>query len=612
MNFFNRNIKLIKNQSPILYKSILEKRGLDDYQFKYSEADKNFIITKDGKSCFLHSNYNVSREVAELTKRIDVNADVIIFFGIGLGYSLIDSDSVYKNIKKIIIIEPNLHVFKEFLKLNDIEKIFSKFNEVALIVNQNVDDAVSYLSDILVKTKIEKLEIIFLTAYKSLYKDYFFELHEKTKDMIISSTVNFSTIHAFKYLWIANIIKNLKREAIHINKIKGLFENRPVIIVSAGPSLNKNMHLLNEVYDKAYIVAVGSAIKILDNNNITPHIRMAIDGAKNQNKIFDGLNNVSIPLISSLMHYSGVQKEYEGHIIRVVLNGDYLASYIFNEAGETFETYDSGFSVANVALNIFCKLGCSKIILMGQDLAYSNGHRYAKGSWNEDSIDIDAKKYIKKKDIYGNDTYTDRAHLGMKLLFEKTIKDYNDKIIFLDATEGGLKIENTIIKTFKEVLLTDLEQDDKIFDVKEALNNESKMNLEYEMDSIVKKLRVDNLKIMSMALEIQNTLSSFNPSNSNNLDLKKINKLLKISENHIIDILKDSYFNQVGLKYLDQDIYLANRKYSKEGVKSELEKTVIEYNRQSLILDLIFNFTDVLENLLKEYFGEQEFNIIFK
>ncbi|PAB60654.1 hypothetical protein [Anaeromicrobium sediminis] len=46
---------------------------------------------------------------------------------------------------------------------------------------------------------------------------------------------------------------------------------------------------------------------------------------------------------------------------------------------------------------------------------------------------------------------TSAAFLGMKYLFQRIIEDYSE-IEFIEATEGGLRIERAINKTFKEDL----------------------------------------------------------------------------------------------------------------------------------------------------------------
>jgi len=49
-------------------------------------------------------------------------------------------------------------------------------------------------------------------------------------------------------------------KSVHIKEYKSAFANIPAIVVSAGPALNKNVHLLKELYNKAVIISAGSAL----------------------------------------------------------------------------------------------------------------------------------------------------------------------------------------------------------------------------------------------------------------------------------------------------------------------------------------------------------------
>ena len=54
----------------------------------------------------------------------------------------------------------------------------------------------------------------------------------------------------------------------------------PAIIVSAGPSLNENIEELKKAKNKAFIIAVDTAMKPLLRNGIIPDMYAIIDGTK--------------------------------------------------------------------------------------------------------------------------------------------------------------------------------------------------------------------------------------------------------------------------------------------------------------------------------------------
>jgi hypothetical protein len=59
-----------------------------------------------------------------------------------------------------------------------------------------------------------------------------------------------------------------------IKPLGNVFHGKPIIIVGSGPSLDKNINLLKNLYDKVIIIACGSAIEPLTLKGIIPHFLM--------------------------------------------------------------------------------------------------------------------------------------------------------------------------------------------------------------------------------------------------------------------------------------------------------------------------------------------------
>src|SRR5205823_4255217 len=60
-------------------------------------------------------------------------------------------------------------------------------------------------------------------------------------------------------------------------RLKDRFKRSPAIIVSAGPSLRKNKHLLKDAAGKAVIVAVQTTLQPLLEMGIRPHFVTSLD-----------------------------------------------------------------------------------------------------------------------------------------------------------------------------------------------------------------------------------------------------------------------------------------------------------------------------------------------
>ncbi len=411
--------------------------------------------------------------------------------------------------------------------------------------------------------------------------------------------MNAATGEYFLYKWPENIINNFKHSALPLERFVNKFSEIPIIIVSAGPSLDDVIEYLKDVKDKALIVAVGSAIKILDSNGIVPHFRMAFDASEAERNIFNGINTANSPLIFSDLLNHKIIDEYKGDKVRMVVNTDSISQYFYKKLYDETFIFKSGFSIANVALDVFIQLGVKKIIFVGQDLCYTEGKLYAKGSWKEENnINSDDKNYIQVKNILGENVYTTRQFLGMKEGLEERIK-LNPELVYINCTKKGLDIEGAQNKSFIEVMGKELS---------EEFNIESIIRETFKKDSYNKDIEITTV-YKDVALELNN-LNYLNDKRI--IELRKIkryldkelgvNKLKNEIEyiNTMESQLEEIAFYKEGIKpkilYKYKAIYIANN-YKGKDKRISLEK---EFNALMGISNELKRYLEFLLKLLKE------------
>lgn len=597
---YMNNKKLLKQKSLQLYQQIFDDKAYSATVKIKDDLHGNTILTDSINEIYLHSVYSVDRENQKMFEHVPKDTEVLIFFGIGKGFGLDYAKRHFDSLKRVIIIEPNQEVFKAFLCTYDLNSILNGLGEITFILNQNQENVIYQLSHLLFSLMQVKFEILYLMSYKHLYKDYFSDINKQVVDLVRGGIVNLATINAFKYLWISNIFRNLKKHAIMSTTLENFLKGKTVFIVSAGPSLNKNIQLIKEIGDKGIVVAVGSAIKILDSHGIRPHFRFSIDGSPGQMKIFKDLKIQNVPLLSSYMHAYEVQESYQGEVVRVVLDGDFFVHYILDKAQINYNVFEVGYSVANVALNFFCQNAVDRIVFLGQDLAFTDGEHYAQGSWDNEKKDLDNPNFIKIKDIYGNDTYTDKTHYSMKILMEKAILRYGDSISFIDATEGGAKIEHTEIMPLKFVLEELLDKDTPHQALSSFFAELPTKRLKWDLDKPLMEIRVENREFLQKTYHLIDLLD--------NLKSKKVKSIQKdkFFVKAIEDLSSSLYYKSVVSKYLVAEAIKCSSKM--KDIKSRhLEQ---EYNAYHELASDYNKFALVVESLLAEYFGEQKFEII--
>ena len=576
MTLYTKNMELFKKVNPNIYCEVNENY-ISNYNLKLYNSDQplNYIIEHNSMKCFLHSVYSVEDEMINQFKHTS-NSEIIILFGIGMGKPV---DYIKKNLNKVvkvIIVEPSIEIFKELIKKRDLHKLFHGIKDLSIILNKDCKTAVN---GILSETKTNlNYSFVYTLSYRTIFSDYYNKITENVLKNIRSTRSDIITATQQNDIWLINSFRNLRESVINIDHIMNFFKDKPIILVSAGPSLNKNMHLLKEIKNNAIIVAVGTAIRNLENCGIKPHFRVAIDGTPGELKVFEDVDiNDGVPLIHDSKFYYKITPKYNSPKFLMISGYGRVTKYIFNKAGINTLDFDSGPSVANITLNFLTVVNPSKIIIIGQDLCYAidKNEMYAEGAENKQSTVCAAYKSRKKvilKDIHGNEVYSDNLFLAMKYGLERTAET-NKKIKIINATEGGLPVDNINNCTLHEVI-----------------NNHLNNRIDTDFQKYIRNIKIDTIKIENQ-IKINRAITDLNKEvqniyQINNYRIKELNKIKKqidkgLKINRIINALKSlettdaelrkyDYYNKVIGKELAYTLKAIRTAFNYEG-DDELE-----------------------------------------
>lgn len=463
---FKTNIESLKQNYHQLYNKIVsieikkERKVSSVVCQKARNGMLNLKLKRDGREFLLHSSYNPLKEAENWVSRINMKGfDTIVVLGIGLGYHVEKLIDMYPDKNKIIV-EPNFDVFLQLLKARDVSNIINAKN-LLLIINDNFEDMAKYLLGLRQEGQIDNVLFDSLLSYRTLYDNWWYNFKKSFIKFSRLHQINTNTGVVFAKDWVTNFLKNLNQfsKSVRLDKYASEFKNIPAIIVSAGPSLDKNVHLLKEVNNRALIISAGSAINILENRGVKPHIMVGVDGGEGESKIFNSVKADGIYFAySPTIHYEGLHN-YTGPKLYFALTSLGYIRWFEREIGVNTQHIRSGSSVSNVSVDIANLLGCNPIILVGQDLSYPNQKSYAEGAILKSeqdkiinrSVKTGNKNYILQKDIYGNDVYTTQSMISIKMYFEEYVKE-NLERVYLNGTEGGLPIEGIKNKSLREII----------------------------------------------------------------------------------------------------------------------------------------------------------------
>ncbi|WP_029169681.1 motility associated factor glycosyltransferase family protein [Clostridium botulinum] len=320
-------------------------------------------------------------------------------------------------------------------------------------MGDNKESIIGSLKENINQYNVEKVEYIYMLNYNKIYLEEFEEFNQIFTEVISDIAIDRNTNLKFSERWFNTIIHNFKYivESNKVNDYKRKYNNVPAIIVSAGPSLSKNIKELEYVKSNLFILTGGRTLKPLLDKEIYPNLVSVVDPVQESYDLVKGyIDKVKCPLL----YYEGTnEKVVEDHKgDKIIFTQNNLIYKLFNE---DIDNLGLGGSVAHTLTGMAVLMGCNPIIFIGQDLAYTDEKYHADIAVNQfKSLDENVSKdtdYIYVDDINGNKVRTSLVLDGFRRELEKIIKD-NANITFINATEGGSRIDGTIDMSLKEAI----------------------------------------------------------------------------------------------------------------------------------------------------------------
>ncbi len=324
----------------------------------------------------LHNNIDPEKEALDIINTVkNDSVDSIYFvFGIGLGYLF---KEVFARLKgKIILFEPNKEVLKSVFEIVDFK------NELSSSRVRVICDADDILNNILYFYNYSaKVVFLFLDSYKKYYPEKYKELFYKISKDVSIIEHNYKFTNDYISCFFNQTLQKLdkKIELPDIYRLENKFKNKPAIIVSAGPTLYENIDRLKQYQNNAIIFCVGTAFKVLKENNIKVDFLNIIEfnDCTEQLRTYDtsNINFISEPST----HYKFFEREFRRHFL--TFSQENLANnWYMNITEQTDKFFEAKGTVSYHALYSAKVLGCNPIILLGQDLAYTHNQLYSENS----------------------------------------------------------------------------------------------------------------------------------------------------------------------------------------------------------------------------------------
>ena len=582
--------------------SILEKSFPDFYnaltstEFSYPgltlspvDQEGNYYLNHNQINCLLHSTYNIEREMQELFKPLtQEDNQVILIFGLGYGHCL---DYIKKHrikYKRVIIFEPYNNILFEVLKKRSVKEIFGHKN-VFVHLFKYPNEMASFLLKEAMGSKTVK--ILYHVSYMTLYKDLYDNVQRTFRSEKNSVNTSINTFGYFSNEWNLHQLKSLTEIDANASALLGKFENIPGIIASAGPSLEKHYELLKQVGNQAVIVAPGTSTKIFNQMEIPAHIAMSIDSQIYQAQFYEDFHLDSI-LVGSHRLHPDVHKNFPNKIMRVVLSTEFLAQYYFTEwIEEEFVSIDDHASVASSAVDLLAAMGCNPIILIGQDLCYSNNKLHAG---DKDDVVGTQDGLFEDIDIHGNKVFTHAGFKSMQNDMELLNLKYHNKTKFYNATEGGLNIhgiENAKFQTLFDSFIKNRPNDVQtiIDDAVKSCETVPEERTDNKLSEFYSHILTECESIEKIIAEKESGFSKVEKLKARNVTVNRLNSEMLYIQSFNNKMAEIKFYTKVIFPNIQQQLtyYKASADHITDGSEDYEGMELFEKKLDTFVLDFI-------------------------
>jgi Tfp pilus assembly protein PilF len=451
MSFLERNLEVLKEYHPELLNAV-EEIEADTTSVRVTRAESGeprVIFTKaGGEELHIHSAEDpvrCAREAVDLLNKTDKEG-VIILLGFGLGYF---AEELFKHFDKghtMLIYEATPWLFKAALESRDLTNLLAS-NKIRILLGPDQDDF-SFLHDYHHHIVNGRLYIVGHMPSMRLDQQTYerFRKRAKEENRLIMSGVGTAVGLGKEFVnaFMQNLPTILRKPGV--TALHDLFKGRPAIVVAAGPSLEKNLHLLKKAKSRAVIIAVDAAISTLLPAGIIPDLLVAIDPLPENAAFFrDNPLLKEVPFICLTQYTPEIVSLYPGPIFMNTVMQNLVTTWLSPFWQDKGTVHCFGGSVAHMGFAAAEHLGCDPIALVGLDLSF--GAKFHAGDASSLLTAVHGVPFEFKdrasmaENIFGESTYTLHSFLTFKTSFEKKIRTHTGTVV--QATEGGLPLENT-------------------------------------------------------------------------------------------------------------------------------------------------------------------------
>lgn len=485
MSFFEQNLAIIEKRNPELAELMrwdIDCSQVEVLQSHLADVPTARVTLPSGEKILLHNIDDPLGSAVRAAEKQEMKGEnASILMGFGLGYLARELARKMEKKHVLLICETDPAILKTALQQVDLSEVLD--NDYIRIVTGDGIQMHKWVHTLNMKFMNAKVDVISYGPSIQTNPAEYQRLIETVQKESLGVILNRNTILKAGQVMMDNFMCNFPDvlQSAGVKHLENLFQGKPAVLVAAGPSLEKNVHLLKELQGRAVIIAVDTALRLLLPLGIKPDIVTTIDF----NQVnFQKFANVPIDDDISLVYHPGGYHES----IRAFHGPRFTLSQVPNRIPhwlmqfvEDKGSLASGTTVAHMSFHLACLMGCDPITFVGQDLAFPDKKIHAGdlSLWGINTNEMDTIE-----DIFGEQVGSMTSFRHAINHFEKSFKDTNATII--DATEAGAKKQGARPMRLRDVI--DEYCQGPAIDVKGILREVSERGEAVRMDELLHEM----------------------------------------------------------------------------------------------------------------------------
>ncbi len=598
MDIYQKNLQALFKKDPLLFAQLKAIKENKKYEVFLGNDSANFnLLDKETNTpLFEKSPLDSSLELYK-NSEIYMLYPYLYYFGLGNGvfYRLLLGNG---NLKRLVVIEPEIEIIFIVLNLLDFSTEILENRLILLHASFCNYNMIASLFDMDKKSRLyaRMYDLKLFNAYYERYSHQMIGINQHFTRALEHGAISVGNDAKDALIGIkqhaANLPEVIKSPSL-VDFVNALKNRDTAIIVSTGPSLNKQLPLLKEIAPYATLFCIDASFPILARAGIKPDIVLSLERVDLTAKFYEetplDFQEGVIFALTSIVHK---------RLIRAIKKG--VKQFSFRPFGYTnlFDLHQYGYvgigmSAANMAYELVVHSRFKRCVFIGQDLSFSqSGNSHASGAIYGDR-EIKPKKdkdkiFIEK---YGGNGKVETTLVWKLFLefFEKDIFNTPYKLEVINATEGGARIKGTKEMPFKEVCeKIDKSKPKPPINLVYPTQSEQAKNLKIarqKCEEIIKYANEKKTQVEEVFLKVAPFLEEVEKLHEEKkleeLDFKKLENLSAEIDN-IKELFDDKRFNSYFMDAIQsyifhQELHIAEIVCKKTNNEDELRAKQLEY-----------------------------------